>query len=127
MEESLKHRTHRTYRIRGGITGDMWWPVGVPGARELDARLSRNEHEPFADYFPHGELWDTLESVLRRNDGDFQGGSFTGDTTITICHTYHRGARVVTHERSFALADMPSLADLVEADIYVTDFMAEDY
>lgn len=124
MEESLKHRT---YRIRGGITGDMWWPVGVPGARELDARLSRNEHEPFTAHIAHGELRDSLDTLLGREGGDFKGARFTGDTMITICHVRDSGPRRNVRERSFALADMPSLADLVEADIYVTDFMGEDY
>jgi hypothetical protein len=114
-----------TYRLRGAITGDMW--MGGRGAILVDVRLSRNEHEPFADYLERGMTRESLDSVLARHGGDFQGPRFTEDTMLTIESRSHTRHTSVTRARSVALVDLPSVADLVEADIYVTDFMGEDY
>ena len=101
----------KTIRIEGGVCGPMWWPIGVTGIKPVSATI---------DPMDRDNLYDELARILAANDGDFQGGDFTADTTITITHRRH-GATVVTRSRTFEVADLPSVASLVNADVFTWD------
>ena len=107
----------RTYQLRGGITGDMW--MGGKGWISHSERLSRNEHEPFAAHLEG--LRETLNSILMRHGGDFNGSRFTADTVVEI--TAHRGNahHRTTHTHMLELVDCPSVADMVDAETYTWD------
>lgn len=109
--------TTRTYELRGGITGELW--MGGKGWKSHDVRLSRNEHEPFTVHLEG--LRETLDSILMRDGGDFNGARFTADTTLAIATVRGTHYRHIVHTHAIALVDCPSVADMVDPDVLSWD------
>lgn len=108
---------HYDITLHGGVTGAMWWPVGVAGGKSVRIDLTREEA-----LMESPTLRELLDHVLMRQGGDFQGATFTGDTFIEV--TSRKADR--RHTRSWDITSFPSVADMVSADVYLGDFMGED-
>jgi hypothetical protein len=93
--------------------------MGGTGWITHNERLSRNEHEPFTAHLEG--LRDTLDSILSRHGGDFNGARFTGDTLIAIRAYRGNNHNRTTHTHELFLADCPSVADMVDPDVYSYD------
>ena len=105
-------------RISGAICGNTWMPqtlAGFPISFDLQSRRRR-----FSD--GHGTVRECLESWLCENGGDFQDAEFTADTEIIIEYRTPTPTGYQYHVRTRTLADCPSVADLVNQDVYAGDF-----
>jgi hypothetical protein len=108
----------RTVHLSGAVTGNLWWPIGEPAARQVDRVLLLDPGECASE---------AIEDAVSREGGDFSTAPLlAADTLITLRHTHRRNGRTVTRERSFGVAELPSLTDFVAADLYCCDFFGEE-
>jgi hypothetical protein len=117
-----KFRTTEAY-ITGAVCGSMWWP-NVLGGKPFRADL-----RPLFKRFATDDvsLRDALLLYLSENGGDFQNAEFTADTRIVVIRKRVDGpSRYTTHVREREVLDMPTVADLVNADTYTGDFLGDD-
>lgn len=106
-------RPRRTeYILRGGLVGEMWMG-GTGYLHDQSWTLDRDEHRPFAIYLDG--FRDTLDQILMRDGGDFNGAQFAADTELEVRRVYESpdGRRVRTHIHWLQLAECPSVADMV--------------
>jgi hypothetical protein len=119
--DSSKFRTTETY-VSGAVCGELWWPVGhlsgTPMRAELRSYWDRIEAETFRE---------ALDRVLMDKGADFQGASFTEDTTITVVRRRIEGpGKYSNHVWARPVSALPDCDELVRRDVYVSDFMGED-
>jgi hypothetical protein len=92
------------YLMSGTVTGELWWPTGVPATKTFEYRQS----DPTS-------LRDLCEAVMDREAGDFSGGiRFMADATVTLIRYRPDGLGFMS--RTWDLAAFPS----IRAD-YLTD------
>src|SRR5262245_13353928 len=124
----MKYRTTAAY-LSGAICGHLWMPNTLGG---LPCNKSMRGPWGFMDVFsdPNGTTFaEALESLLRREGGDFQDARFTADTVLRVERRGppadgQKGYTVHVWERE--VSTLPDCADLVNADAYVADFLGED-
>ncbi len=104
--------------LRGGITGAMWWPVGVPGTVAIKADISRERERIWSPDGSRATLRDVLGLILTERGGDFSGSEFTADSYLEV--TISKAGR--TRSRFWELSAFPSVSDIVNADIHTHDF-----
>lgn len=110
----MKH----TITLSGFVTGELW--MGGKGGLPISAKLERDE-----------PLFDELDRILMRNGGDFQSAQFTADTHIEITareYARPRPGRVAYRQITcfVELANLPSVADLVDPETFTGDFFGEE-
>lgn len=108
---------HYDLTLSGGITGTMWWPQ-AEGAISFRLDLSRE----IGRFTEKPTLREALLHVLMEKGGDFQNSVFTADTCLTI--TARKPDRMKS--RTWEITSFPSIADMVNAEVYHSDFTWND-
>lgn len=109
--------THYDLTLSGGITGTMWMPA-CQGAVSFKLNLSRE----IGRFTEKPTLREALSHVLMEKGGDFQDSAYTADTCLTV--TARKTNRVKS--RTWGITSFPSVADMVNADVYYSDFDSEE-
>lgn len=120
--------TERSMTLHGAICGPIWWPTGAKCGKPIDTYIQRIEPRDVSKV--RRSIFDIVADVC--NDGDFQAAKLSADSFIQIEHTtlYTRDTddvivKRVSHARIVDLAALPSVADLVDAEAYGSDFDAD--
>ena len=119
---TISEDTDMNIRISGAICGHMWMPsckAGLPGDWSVTNKRAR-----FTD---RASIAETVESILIENGGDFQDPAFTADSLLIFEYRRPTKTGYVYGTRQLAMCDVPSLADHVDKEAYVSDFMNDDY
>lgn len=108
-------RVERRVSVHGAMAGPIWWPIGqkcgVPVSKTFD-------RETIREIGTIGAIEHMLTTA-----GDFsEMPKLTADSYIQIDHVVIGNGRQVCRSRLIEVADLPSLADLVDADSYASDF-----
>jgi hypothetical protein len=111
--------------ISGAICGDMWMPQVLGGKC-----IHKNLRGPWGimDRFTEPVSFrDALDTLLMEEGGDFQCARFAADTRITVIRKRNDGnGRYSLHVWERELVDLPSCADLVNAEAYSGDFFGDE-
>lgn len=110
--------------VSGAICGPIWWPAGAKCGTLFKSRDLRDERKRFIN--SNRTFAEMLDHLLTENGGDFQHARFTSDTVIRIERRAVNGlGRYRVHVKEFELGNLPALADYVDAESYVCDFLGE--
>lgn len=102
-------QAYTSFEIVGAVTGELWWPIGEPAYKDVVYSFRRGEQRPFLA--GHDTLREAVESLMRREDGDFStAGRLTADTFLVATRrTANRETR-----RFFRLTNARSISDYIE-------------
>lgn len=112
-----------TYTIEGTVTGELWWPTGVPAGKQVSRTFERS-HATLRDMVGEAAtLRDMVDAITLAEGGDFSTAPrLTSDTRLIVTRERRSGTTVRTVERTFDLARFPSIADYIAPDLYGSDF-----
>ena len=122
----LHRRSTTKARLVGGICGSLWMPA-IDGGIEFSTDL-RDQFDRMAGTGPT-TFRDALLHVLMANGGDFQNPKFTGDTRLVVTRTCPDRSdfrRTRTKEWMLSEVTRGDIADLVNNEIYVNDFVGDE-
>jgi hypothetical protein len=125
VNEPATFHTTEAY-VSGAICGHMWWPdamAGKPFRKSL-----RGSWGIMGRVSGLGVTFaDALQFLLMEDGGDFQDAQFSADTRITVIRRKITGpGKYELHVWERELADLPTCADLVNADAYTGDFFNDN-
>lgn len=109
----------RTIQLHGAIVGTIWQPGVGMCARHLSTRLERVQARDVSQV--RRDLYDMIADVLYR-DGDFQSAALSADSWIEITDVKHGAGRRESRTRMIDVTALPSIADLVDQEVYASDF-----
>lgn len=89
------------FGIVGFVTGELWWPVGVPAVKEVRMDWRSGDFDTLAE---------AVEALMRREDGDFSTAArLTADSYLYA----ERGDMHRTHTHRIDVGQLPSIAEYV--------------
>jgi hypothetical protein len=110
-----------TYTVKGTMTGELWWPMGMPAFKEVSFSFAREGRAWVAEA---DTLAEGIEALMRAEDGDFSSAArLTADSYLEVTRERAHGRTV----RWFPLTLFGSIAGYVDAETYSPDpYFLED-